>query len=424
MEYTYIALALNSMGEEINEVNIKKMLAVMNQEPDEAELRALMTLITALQRGEIKKEAEQEEDQSSLIRRLEKIEAKVLNLEKSLEELQKLTSPEPTKVYSPKGSVKSEIKEKEEPAVQAEKKASSSAESVKSESQERTTVSSAKLREAESVISRGGEGRYLYGIANRGETISLGKIGIEGSAVYTIPYKDICAIVHNCPLEPYVSEDNEKVKEWVKSHQRVLDVAKERFDTILPLGFDTIIQPKDNADSTKVVKDWLKEDYQNYQTIIKKIKRKEEYGVQISYDPQVISEQISKQSEEIKKIKEEMASKSPGMAYMYKQKLENIAKQEMDKLADKYFEEFYGRIKKCAEEIKVEKTKKVDKNKIMMMNLSCLVTKEKVEELGNELEKINNMEGLSVHFSGPWPPYSFVDKPTTSAEGSKGSKGK
>jgi len=424
MEYTYIALALNSMGEEINEVNIKKMLAVMNQEPDEAELRALMTLIIALQRGEIKKEAEQEEDQSSLIRRLEKIEAKVLNLEKSLEELQKLTSPEPTKVYSPKGSVKSEIKEKEEPAVQAEKKASSSAESVKSESQERTTVSSAKLREAESVISRGGEGRYLYGIANKGETISLGEIGIEGSAVYTIPYKDICAIVHNCSLEPYVSEDNEKVKEWVKSHQRVLDVAKERFDTILPLGFDTIIQPKDNADSTKVVKDWLKEDYQNYQTIIKKIKRKEEYGVQISYDPQVISEQISKQSEEIKKIKEEMASKSPGMAYMYKQKLENIAKQEMDKLADKYFEEFYGRIKKCAEEIKVEKTKKVDKNKIMMMNLSCLVTKEKVEELGNELEKINNMEGLSVHFSGPWPPYSFVDKPTTSAEGSKGSKGK
>jgi len=28
------------------------------------------------------------------------------------------------------------------------------------------------------------------------------------------------------------------------------------------------------------------------------------------------------------------------------------------------------------------------------------------------LEEINNMEGFSVRFSGPWPPYSFVAKPT------------
>jgi uncharacterized protein YlzI (FlbEa/FlbD family) len=385
MECSYIALVLNSMGEEINELNIKKMLAVMNKEPDEAELRALMTLVTALKRGKIK-EVERKEDKSSLAQRLEKVEDKLLNIERSLKEIRKLTSPEPTKVPLPTESVKSEIKER---------------------------VSDVSTKSS----NKPSEGRYLYGIADGEASMILGKIGIEDSEVYTIPHKKICAIVHNCPLEPYTSDDDEKVKGWVKNHQKVLDMAKGKFSTILPLGFDTIIQPKDNVNSTEVVKDWLKEDYENFQAIIKKVKGKDEYGVQISYDPKIMSELISRQSEEIKKIKEEMASKSPGMAYMYKQKLKKAAKQEVEKLADKYFEEFYGGIKKCVGEIKVEKTKKVDKNKIMMMNLSCLVVKEKVEELGNELERINNMKGLSVHFSGPWPPYSFVAIPTAPARG-------
>ena len=44
----------------------------------------------------------------------------------------------------------------------------------------------------------------------------------------------------------------------------------------------------------------------------------------------------------------------------------------------------------------------------MIMNLSCLVAREKYLELGEELGSINGMAGFSVRFTGPWPPYSFV----------------
>jgi len=64
----------------------------------------------------------------------------------------------------------------------------------------------------------------------------------------------------------------------------------------------------------------------------------------------------------------------------------------------------------------VEKTKKVDKDRMMLLNLSCLVAKEKIDSLGEELEKINNMEGFSIRFTGPWPPYSFVAKPVAEGE--------
>lgn len=252
------------------------------------------------------------------------------------------------------------------------------------------------------------EARYLYCIVDGNEKIILGNIGIEGSEVYTIPYEDLCAVVHNCPPEPYKSEDNEVVKKWVMAHQKVIDTAWGRFDTVLPLGFDTIIKGEEGITPDENMKSWIKEDYKNLKEKIAKIKSKAEYGVQISWDPKVIGEKLIENNPEIKKLNEEIKSKSKGLAYMYKQKLENLLKKEIEVEAERYFKDFYERIKKCVDEIKVEKTKKPEEDKQMLMNLSCLLPKEKSKILGEELEKINDMKGFFVRFTGPWPPYSFV----------------
>ena len=256
-------------------------------------------------------------------------------------------------------------------------------------------------------VTTDGDGRYVYCIADSGVAVSLGQIGIEGSKVYSIPYKGLCAVVHNCPPEPYKSEDEEVVKSWVQTHQKVLDASMGKFGIVLPLGFDTIIKSEDKADPKQVVKDWLKDDFENLKAKIDKVRGKHEFGVQILYDPKVIGGIIAQESEEIGKLKEEMAAQKPGMAYMYKQKVGKVVKEEMEERAKGYFRDFYGAIKNQVDDIKVEKAKK-DKDKIMLMNLSCLVLKEKVEDLGNELERIDNMDGFSARFTGPWAPYSFV----------------
>jgi hypothetical protein len=260
------------------------------------------------------------------------------------------------------------------------------------------------------------QGRYIYGVAASKRAVRLGPIGIEGCDVYTIPYEDFCAVVHNCPAEPYQSADEETVKRWVSAHQGVLDEAKERFGTVIPFGFDTILKPGDEVTSPdQVVKDWLKGDRKRLQAIIEKIEGRDEYGVQIFYEPSLIGRQIAEQNREIQGLRDEITTKSPGMAYMYKQKLEKAVKAEMERLADKWFQDFYIRIKKHTDDIAVEKTKKLDKGKVMLLNLSCLVAEEEVGSLGEELERINNLAGFSVHFSGPWPAYSFVTKPVVSA---------
>ena len=252
------------------------------------------------------------------------------------------------------------------------------------------------------------EARYLYCIAEGNKKISFGNIGIEDNEVYTIPYEDLCAVTHKCSPEPYKSEDNEVVKKWAMAHQKVIDTAWEKFGTVLPLGFDTIIKGEENTTPDENMKNWLKDDYENLTQKMGKLKDKAEYGAQIFWDPKIISEGLIETNPEIKKLSEEIKSKSKGLAYMYKQKLENLLKKEMEKEADRYFKDFYEQIRRCGDEIKVEKTKKPEEGKQMLMNLSCLLTKEKSKILGDELEKIDNMEGFFVRFTGPWPPYSFV----------------
>ena len=258
----------------------------------------------------------------------------------------------------------------------------------------------------------GNTGRYIYGVAASARAISLGAIGIEGREVYTIPYGGLCAIVHTCAAEPYQCGDEETVKEWVRTHQGVLDDAKKELGTIIPMGFDTILRSEDDAVfPDQVVQNWLKEDSERLQSLIEKMKGMDEYGVQVFYTPSAIAKRVSEESQEIQRIKQEMSGKSAGTAYLLRHKVEGAVQAEMERLANEWFKDFYGRIKHHCSDTVVEKTKKVGGNEVMLLNLSCLVASDRVDNLGEELEGINNMQGLSVHFSGPWPPYGFVAKP-------------
>ncbi|MBU1599621.1 GvpL/GvpF family gas vesicle protein [bacterium] len=254
----------------------------------------------------------------------------------------------------------------------------------------------------------GSQGIYLYCIADGNEKVSLGKIGIDNSEVYTLPYQEISAIVHNCESRPYESEDKDVVKDWLMTHQKVVDFAWQKFNTVLPLAFDTIIIGEEGIDPKENMKKWLQKDYEKLKEKLNKVKGKAEYGIQVLWNPNVIVERIAQDIPEIKNLKEELKSKPPGTTYMYEEKIKNLLRKEMEKKANEYFKDFYARIKKEVDDIHIEKTKKVDENLQMLMNLSCLVVKENVERLGEVLEEIKKESGFVIRFTGRWPPYSFV----------------
>jgi hypothetical protein len=257
-----------------------------------------------------------------------------------------------------------------------------------------------------SEVQEVGEGRYLYCIINGGEEINLGRIGVEDAEVYTIPYKDIAAVAHTCQAKPYLSKDEEKVKRWVFAHNYVIDKATELFGTVLPFSFDVIIKGDEAT-----VKDWLSKNYGKLKQELEKVKDKAEYTVQIFCDQDRLKEKILSEDEELKALKEKIEKMPQRAAYLLQRKLELKVKDKISAEISKLAEEFALKIREQVEEMKVEETSRVPekyKDKKLIVSLSCLVHRSRVEGLGKVLEEINVREGYIVRFTGPWAPFSFV----------------
>ncbi len=251
-------------------------------------------------------------------------------------------------------------------------------------------------------------GLYLYCLAEGNEKINFGNMGVDENKVYTIAYQDLCAIVHDSPITFYKSENDKIVTKWIIAHQKTIDAAWQRFGTILPLGFSTIIKGEEGIEAKENLKRWIHDDYENLKQKLTKVKGKAEYGIQIFWFPKLVGERLIENDSEINKLNEEIKSKSRGLAYMYKQKLEKLLRKKIEEKATSCFKDFYDRIKKCVDEIKVERTKKPVVDKQMLLNFSCLLPKENIKILSRELIKIDHLEEFSVRFTGPWAPYSFV----------------
>lgn len=256
----------------------------------------------------------------------------------------------------------------------------------------------------EVVVSRPA-GRYVYGVAASGAALKLGDIGLDGSPVYTLLFRDICAVVHDCPTQPYASAECDMVRRWVESHEGVLEKARDVFGTVVPMRFDVIISLRDGSPADEVIRDWLKQDYDRLKAVLQRISGVSEYAVQISYEPVIIGRQIAGG------IKNKKPAATPGAAYLQQQRLEKLAKSQLEALADKMSKHFLKRVESCCREVVVEKAKGPAAGRVMLLNLSCLVSPEAVGSLGEELEKISRIPGFSVHFSGPWLPYSFAGEP-------------
>jgi len=252
--------------------------------------------------------------------------------------------------------------------------------------------------------------RYLYAIAGSEKTMQAGSVGIEDAPVYTIASNGLSAVVHACSSQPYQSGDPEIARGWLLTHQHVVEAAFEQLGDVIPAGFDTLINGEGLLDPDEAVRTWLNTEHDALISKLDRIRGKQEYGVQIFWEPKQIAARIATENEAIRNLNEEIRTKPEGAAYLYRQKLATMLKDEIEQEADRHFQSFYQIIQPAVDALQIEKIRKPSEAEAhqMIMNLSCLLLPENRHRLGRELETIEGMAGFSVNFTGPWPPYSFV----------------
>jgi len=87
-----------------------------------------------------------------------------------------------------------------------------------------------------------------------------------------------------------------------------------------------------------------------------------------------------------------------------------MGKITREKKVESIFIEIYQSVKELCEDVRIEKINKTTEGQLTIANFSCLAAVEKEVLLGQLLSEIERSEGFSVEFTGPWPPYSFVNK--------------
>ena len=252
------------------------------------------------------------------------------------------------------------------------------------------------------------EGRYLYCAINSNNKVDFGHMGIEGSLVYTVPYNDVGIVVHSCEAKPYKTTDTEKAKEWVLAHQFIVDCATKTFGTVIPFTFDTIFMGNDET-----IKNWLSEKHHPLKNLLTKLKDRDEYGVQIFLEKGSIEKEVES-DDEIQNLKKHVESAPRGMAYLLEKRVGLKANDKKKMLVARYTKIFFDQIKGVVDYAMIlHRNRGIPekwKDNEIILNLACLLHRERVQELGSLLEKINTKEKFAVRFSGPWPPYSFVKK--------------
>jgi hypothetical protein len=249
------------------------------------------------------------------------------------------------------------------------------------------------------------EGKYLYCIVNRGEEKQFGLIGIEVSSVYTVAFNNIAVVVHSCEAKPYSTMVKEKAGEWILAHQYVIDLATEEFGTVIPLTFDTIFKGNNEE-----LKKWLSKEYNQLETLLKKLDGQAEYGVQIFVEAEFL-DKLAGGNDEVRSIEKNLQNVSSGVAYLLKKKLEQRRELEKRLIVDRQAKELLSQIRPLVNDVILGSTDKEVpekwQDKHMILNAVCLVPKDNIEALGSKLGQLKK-EGYAVRFTGPWPPYNFV----------------
>ncbi len=251
------------------------------------------------------------------------------------------------------------------------------------------------------------EARYIYSIAKIGMRTSLGRIGIENAEVFTVPCKDIAAVVHSCEPVPYDTLDKNLAGEWIMVHSSVIDHATKMFGSVLPLSFDVILKGDDS-----VIEEWLSRNYTLLLQDLENVEGKAEYTIQIYYDYDDLASRVLKSDANLMDLKSRIETESKGKAYLLGKKLDQKLKARVSSEAAMLADRSLSEIKSQADELKPGGKGWIPdsyKDLTLLASYSCLVRDDAAVRLGETLDGINRMGGFRVRFTGPWPPFSFVN---------------
>jgi hypothetical protein len=243
----------------------------------------------------------------------------------------------------------------------------------------------------------GEEGKYVYCIIESATPRSFGRIGIGNrqDEVYTINYQQLAAVVSDTPLVVY-----DPTRENALCHERVQEVAMTEF-TVIPMSFGCVFRTADD------IIEFLKDTYDALTDVLQRMRDKIEFGLKVNWETEKVMAEIERENEEIYRLKQEILNNQQSSTYFARMQLGRLVERARSDKSAAYVREIYDALRESAI---ASRANKVIGDK-MILNAAFLVERENATSFDRQVQEIaQRYEGkLTFRYTGPWPPYNFVN---------------
>ncbi len=238
-------------------------------------------------------------------------------------------------------------------------------------------------------------GKYVYCIIRNRSPLSLGPIGIgtQQTAVYTVTYNELAAVVSDSPLTVL-----DPTRDNVVAHQRVNETVMQDH-TVLPMSFGTVFKTGDDVVA------FLRSAYDAFSGVLDKMQNKLEFGLKVIWDRDAVVEEIEVENDDIHRLKSEIESQK-GSTYFARMQYGRLVDAALQSKSEEYISRIFDRLR----DVSVASRASRPIGDRMILNAAFLVMRahetqfdKGVKELGAHFPK------LTFKYTGPWPPYNFVN---------------
>jgi len=241
------------------------------------------------------------------------------------------------------------------------------------------------------------EGRYVYGVISTREPVQFGKIGIGGlgELVYSVHHGDIAAVVSKTPV--FIFDPN---RDNALAHEHVIESVMKQF-TVIPMSFGTVFRTDDD------IKEVLKSIYPSLKDVLKQMEGKVEFGLKVTWDRDQIIEELKREDEEIHRFHQEITRKHLQSTYLARMQLGRMIDKALADRAAQYVREIYEGLRTAC--VASRDNKPIGDK--MILNAAFLIQRDREEEFDAAVNRIAKRFGshLNFKYTGPWPPYNFVN---------------
>jgi hypothetical protein len=256
------------------------------------------------------------------------------------------------------------------------------------------------------------DGRYIYCLVNISEDTDpeLATDGIGDNRVSFITHEDIGAVTHQCD-QLYDSEEATQIRQWLVTHQQVIDTVGSAFGTPLPFQFDVILQGGEES-----VKQWMADNETQIREALNRFRGLWEYRAHVTWDRSTVESVVSAADERLAEIEAQRNKSGEGTQFLldkrYEQRLEDLLHRRKTELRDQLQTELrdvVDEMEQHAAEPSVQAIdQRSDEQKEWVARIALLASSADEGSIGTKLDTIASEPGVTVEFTGPWPPYSFT----------------